>query len=139
MNHAPMHFASLRLDRQRALAAAAGAALIAVDGRPALAAPATPADRRRFKFSLAAYSYRGLLQDPSAEFTLSDFIADCARFGLEGAELTSYYFPAEVTRAYLVQLKGECFRAGLDVSGTAIRNDFGQAPGMNSGSNPSRT
>ncbi len=75
-----------------------------------------------FKFSLAAYSYRKLF---NSEFTLSHFIDDCAKMGLEGAELTSYYFPADVKPAYLRQLKGECFRAGLSISGTAIRNDFG--------------
>ena len=79
----------------------------------------------RFKFSLAAYSYRNLLKGPNASLTLSDFITDCARFGLEGTELTSYYFPTPVTAEYLRQLKRECFRQGLDVSGTAVGNDFG--------------
>ncbi len=77
----------------------------------------------KYKLSLAAYSYRNLLK--SDDFELSHFIKDCAKFGLEGTELTSYYFPDPVTPEYLRQLKRECFRAGLDVSGTAIRNDFG--------------
>jgi sugar phosphate isomerase/epimerase len=79
----------------------------------------------KFKFSLAAYSYRSLLKGAEAPLTLSDFIRDCARFGLEGTELTSYYFPAKVTPEYLRQLKQECFLLGLDVSGTAVGNDFG--------------
>ena len=49
--------------------------------------------------------------------------------GLEGTELTSYYFPANITHEYLRQLKQECFRLGLDVSGTAVRNDFGYPEG----------
>ena len=81
----------------------------------------------KIKFSLAAYSYRNLLQ--SGELTLSDFIADCARMHLEGTELTSYYFPDPLTEEYLRQLKGECFRAGLSVSGTAVGNDFGLPEG----------
>jgi sugar phosphate isomerase/epimerase len=61
--------------------------------------------------------------------TLSDFINDCAKFGLEGTELTSYYFPKETTPEYLRTLRRQCFRLGLDVSGTAIGNDFGLPPG----------
>ncbi len=78
----------------------------------------------KFKFSLAAYSYRELLQGKPPALTLSDFIDDCARFGLEGTELTSYYFPTPVTPAYLRQLKRQCFRLGLDISGTAVGNNF---------------
>ncbi|REK12271.1 MAG: sugar phosphate isomerase/epimerase [Planctomycetota bacterium] len=77
-----------------------------------------------FKFSLAAYSYRGLLTAKSPQFTLDDFIADCAEMGLEGTELTSYYFPAEPTPEYLRHLKQHSFLLGLDISGTAVRNDF---------------
>ena len=90
---------------------------------PARAAPA------RFQFSLAAYSYRRLLQGDPPELTLFDFIDDCVEFGLQGTELTSYYFPQPVTNEYLRQLKYHCFRQGIDVSGTAIRCDFGQPPG----------
>ena len=78
----------------------------------------------QFQFSLAAYSYRDLLQRAKERLTLSDFVRDCAAMQLEGVELTSYYFPQPVTPEYLVQLKGECFRLGLDVSGTAVGNDF---------------
>jgi sugar phosphate isomerase/epimerase len=38
-------------------------------------------------------------------------------------EPTAYYFP-ETTPAYLAHLKGKCTRLGLDISGTAIGNDF---------------
>jgi sugar phosphate isomerase/epimerase len=60
---------------------------------------------------------------------LFDFVDDCAKFGLEGTELTSYYFPSDVTSDYLRRLKGHCFRLGLDVSGTAVGNDFGHPEG----------
>ena len=85
--------------------------------------------RPKFKFSLAAYSYRNLLQGNSASLSLFDFIDDCAAFGLEGTELTSYYFPKAVTPEYLRQLKQRAFRLGLDISGTAVGNDFGHPPG----------
>jgi sugar phosphate isomerase/epimerase len=83
----------------------------------------------KFKFSLAAYSYRDLLQSNPPQLTLADFINDCAKMNLDGTELTSYYFPTPTTRDYLHQLKQQCFRLGLDVSGTAIRSDFGFQPG----------
>ena len=91
--------------------------------------PITRNGTPKFKFSLAAYSYRSLLQGKDAEFTLADFIDDCAAFGLEGTELTSYYFPSEVTPEYLIGLRKQCFQLGLDVSGTAVGNDFGHPPG----------
>lgn len=86
----------------------------------------------KFKFSLAAYSYRDLLtgkKDEPPQLTLTDFVNDCAKFGLDGAELTGYYFPKAITPEYLNQLARQCFRLGLDVSGTAIGNDFGFPPG----------
>jgi len=109
-------------------AAAAGAAL----GLSTSAAAIEPIGRvagARFKFSLAAYSYRDLLTGPQAKLTLLDFIDDCARLGLEGTELTSYYFPEAPTGEYLRSLKAAAFRNGLDVSGTAVRNDFCHPPG----------
>lgn len=80
----------------------------------------------KFKYSLAAYSYRELFKKGT---TVADFIADCAKFGLEGTELTSYYFPADVSDAWLRETAAHCFRLGLDISGTAIRNEFALPPG----------
>jgi sugar phosphate isomerase/epimerase len=88
--------------------------------------------RPKFKFSLAAYSYRELLQPKQGKeplLTLKDFIDDCAKLNLEGAELTSYYFPKETNREYVQGLRRQCFRLGLDVSGTAIGNEFGHPQG----------
>src|SRR6185503_12939000 len=83
----------------------------------------------KFKFSLAAYSYRTLLSGANATLTLKDFIDDCAKFGLEGTELTSYYFPADAKADYLRALRRQAFRLGLDISGTAVGNEFGHSPG----------
>jgi sugar phosphate isomerase/epimerase len=86
----------------------------------------------KFKFSLAAYSYRELLAPRGGaqpRLTLQDFVEDCARLNLEGTELTSYYFPKETTPEYVRDLRRHCFRLGLDVSGTAIGNEFGHPPG----------
>lgn len=83
----------------------------------------------KFKFSLAAYSYRELLTGKPPKLTLADFIDDCAKMGLEGTELTSYYFPSDPTPEYLRQLKHQTFCLGLDISGTAVGNDFCHPPG----------
>ena len=91
--------------------------------------PITRNGEPKFKFSLAAYSYRRLLQGKDAKLKLSDFIDDCAKMQLEGTELTSYYFPDPVTPEYLRQLKQQCFRLGLGISGTAVGNDFGYPVG----------
>ena len=90
--------------------------------------PIARGGRPKFKFSLAAYSYRDLFK-PNNRFTkealtLYDFADDCAKMQLEGTELTSYYFPSPVTNEYLADLRRHCFRLGLDVSGTAVGNDF---------------
>lgn len=115
------------LDRRNFLQAAALTAGACV--MPARAIEPLHRDAPKFKFSLAAYSYRNLLQGDPAKLTLFDFIDDCARWQLDGTELTSYYFPKEVTPAYLNQLKRRCFVQGLSISGTAVGNDFGYAPG----------
>jgi sugar phosphate isomerase/epimerase len=118
--------AAMRQDRRDFLWRAGGCAVAGATlalGQPALAIdPIARSGEPKFKFSLAAYSYRDLLT--KKELTLSSFIADCAKFGLEGTELTSYYFPNPTTPEYLHQLRRECFLAGLDVSGTAVGNDF---------------
>lgn len=118
--------------RRRFLQGCSAGAVAAVPlaAMPLLATGIEPIARNgtpKFKFSLAAYSYRNLLQ--KGKLSLSDFVADCAKMQLEGAELTSYYFPIPVTDGYLRQLKGECFRAGVTISGTAIGNDFGYPAG----------
>ena len=82
-----------------------------------------------FKLSLAAYSYRQLMQAKPPKLTLVDFIDDCAKFNLDGTELTSYYFPQPPTKEFLREIKAEAFRRGLDVSGTAVGNDFCHPPG----------
>jgi len=104
---------------------ASGAATTMVPGAPAGAIE--PIERTRghhFKFSLAAYSYRSLLSGKQPPLTLFDFLEDCAAMELEGAEPTSYYFPSQAEASYFRRLKAEAFRRGLDISGTAVGNDF---------------
>lgn len=80
----------------------------------------------RLRLSLAAYSLRQYLDSKaqSKQMSLFDFVDYCADLGLAGCELTSYYFPEACTNEYLTKLKMHCHRAGVSVSGGAIRNDF---------------
>jgi len=78
------------------------------------------------KLSLAAYSFRqwlDLKKKPKPDMTLADFIDFCAAQDIDAVELTAYYF-AETTPDYLASLKARCTRLGLDVSGTAVGNNF---------------
>ncbi len=81
--------------------------------------------RALLKLSLAAYSFRqalNLQRQPPA-MTLDGFIDLAAENPFDAVELTAYYFP-ETTPAYLARLKAHCTRLGLDVSGTAVGNNF---------------
>ena len=83
--------------------------------------------RPRFRVSCAAYSYRKYLT--SGEMDLDDFIDRCVGMELDAVELTSYYFPDNITPEYLNHLKYKTFLNGIDISGTAVRNDFCLPPG----------
>lgn len=81
----------------------------------------------RFKISCAAYSYRKYLT--KGKMTLDDFIDECVKLDIDAVELTSYYFPENITLEYLNHLKRITFLNGLDISGTAIANNFCMPPG----------
>jgi sugar phosphate isomerase/epimerase len=99
---------------------------------PRRAAGAEPIARTRpshLKLSLAAYSYRDYLTGPKKTMDLFGFVDLTADLALDAVELTSYYFPEEVTVDYLHRLKQHAFLLGLDVSGTSVMNDFCLPPG----------
>jgi sugar phosphate isomerase/epimerase len=79
--------------------------------------------KARFQLSLAAYSFRDFFKDP-AKMDMYKFIDLCADNGLEGAELTSYYFPANVSDEELRKVRRHAFLRGVSVSGTAVGNTF---------------
>jgi len=79
----------------------------------------------RLKLGLAAYSLRDFLtgqKEPA--MTLEDFIEQSARWQVDGVELTSYYFPEQITPEYLGRLKRLCHVLGLGIIGCPIRNTF---------------
>jgi len=125
----PHHINRRRFFSSCATSAAAAAGVWASTDSASAIEPIKRNGTHKFKFSLAAYSYRDLLTGDPPQLTLFDFVDDCAKMGLEGTELTSYYFPEPTTNDYVRKLKQHCFKLGLDVSGTAIRCDFGYPAG----------
>src|SRR5260370_4526172 len=114
--------------RRRLLLAAwaAGEGLASESRRCSAIEPISRIGKSHIRLSIAAYSYRQYLDlkvKPNPSMTLDDFIDAAAAMGLDAVELTQYYFPTTAPE-YLPQLKGHCTRLGLDVSGTAVGNNF---------------
>jgi len=82
--------------------------------------------RCRLKLSLAAYSFRDQFNaaDPARRLTLPAFLDYCADHGCDGAELTSYYFPKDFGPDLPASLKRHAHLRGVDISGTAVGNNF---------------
>jgi sugar phosphate isomerase/epimerase len=76
------------------------------------------------RLGCCAYSYRDLLK--GGEWTLEEFVRTCCELGLDGVELTSYYFPT-TERPYLNDLKRCCAELGLHIAGTAVGSNFCKA------------
>jgi sugar phosphate isomerase/epimerase len=117
--------------RQFLRTATASATALAAPWLATAADPPTRNGKPHFKLSLAAYSFNKFLpknwpqpRDGQPTMQLEDVIDFAADLNLDGVELTSYYFPREVKSEYLRSLQERCFRLGLDISGTAIGNDF---------------
>ena len=73
------------------------------------------------RLGCAAYSYRDLFR--AGELTLFQFVDACAAMGLDGVELTAYYF-ADTSRPALNELKRHCHRRGMHILGTAVGSNF---------------
>ena len=112
-----------------AAAASGGAGIFSASNAQAIEPIRREAAEPKYRLTLAGYSYRTLLSGQNPVCTLDDFVKDCAKFGLDGTEPTSYYFPQPVTREYLCRLKALAFRLGLSISSTAVGNDFSLPPG----------
>ncbi len=87
------------------------------------------ADGIRYKLSVAAYSFRKALDLRNPAMTLEEFMSKCAEWGVEGVELTEYYFRKPVTGEYVMRLKRHAIKMGLDITGTPIGNTFTLPPG----------
>ena len=122
--------------RRQVLAAASAAAAAAVwparteAQAPKVALlPGKPSTRKAvdpwIKLSLAAYSYRQYLDTPGkpGQMSFLELIDLCSDFGIDGLEPTSYYFLTE-DNEWLMQLKRRAYLAGIEITGTPVRNNF---------------
>lgn len=115
----------MTLISRRDLFAACAAGAVCAARAPAID-PVVRTGKAHMRLSLAAYSFRqwlDLKKKPGPDMTLADFIDFAADQDIDAVELTAYYF-AETTLEYLSALKTRCTRLGLDVSGTAVGNNF---------------
>jgi sugar phosphate isomerase/epimerase len=84
----------------------------------------------RLQLSLAAYSFRKFFDKSSTKsLDMFRFIDFCAQHGCVGTELTSYYFPKDLTNEYLLNIRKHAFLRGIAISGTAVGNTFTHRPG----------
>jgi sugar phosphate isomerase/epimerase len=77
------------------------------------------------KTSLNAYSFNKPLTDGS--ISIDELIEFCAATGFDGVDITAYYFkgyPQVPPDDYLFDIKRKAFKAGLEITGTGVRNDF---------------
>ena len=73
------------------------------------------------RISCAGYTFKSYFSEK--RLTPDQYINVCADMGLDGVELTQYYFP-ETGKAYLNDLKRHLLRRGLSLAGTAIGGSF---------------
>src|SRR6516164_5840159 len=107
--------------RRRFLQAAA--ASLALTSSAAAIDPIRRPGKPHIRLSIAGYSYRKYLDLKKPAMTYDEFIDNAAAMDLDAVELTAYYF-SETTPEYLAHIKGRCTRLGLDISGTAVGNNF---------------
>ena len=95
--------------------------------------PFTRVGAPRLRLALAAYSFRDFFKDSTAKqvpvqgdrkLTIETFLDHCAEWGVDGAELTSYYFPKDVTNEQLAATRRHAHVRGITVSGTSVGNTF---------------
>ena len=110
-----------------------GSALVGLRSPLAAVEPFVRPGHAKLRLALAAYSFRDDGQKGKDAFLagmdMFKFIDFCAAHGCDGAELTSYYFPPNVTDDYLAQVRRHAHLHGVSISGTAVGNDFGHPPG----------
>ena len=88
-------------------------------------APAPQPGTSRLKTSLNAFSFNDMLLGGQMDvFELIDF---CAETGFDAVDITGYYlkgYPQVPDDEYLYKVKRRAFDAGLEISGTGVRNNF---------------
>lgn len=109
--------------RRRQFLTATLAASAGLAGLASAIEPIVRVGKPFLRLSLAAYGFRQFLDIKKPQMSLEEFIDFAANHDFDAVELTSYYFPRS-TPEYLAHLKGYCTRQGLDISGSAVGNNF---------------
>lgn len=106
------------MNRRRLLKALA--ALPAASGLRAQSAPLAPPPKRlaHLKAGLVAYSWRTALA--AKTMTCDDVIRQAADWGLDGVDMTVYWFP-DTSDAYLAGLRRTAQRSGMQLYNTGVR------------------
>ena len=102
-------------------------ALVALGGIGGMAEAVEPVQRKGgpiIKVGCCAYSYRKYLADKNPTMTLESFLETAAEIGCDGVEITSYYFPPDLTIEYLNKLKRRALLLGLDICSMSVANTF---------------
>ena len=116
--------------REMLASAVAGAAVVGLAGPVAAMEPVKRSAASRMRIGLSAFSYKRFLYGQAEpKMTLPEFVDRAAKLGIDGVELTEYFFPRPLPEDYMVKLRRQCFVAGLDVTATAMRNEFTRNPG----------
>ncbi|MFM8934055.1 MAG: sugar phosphate isomerase/epimerase family protein [Gemmataceae bacterium] len=88
--------------------------------------PITRTGKPLIKLAVAAYSFRKFLDlkgKTPPTMTMEQFAEWVAGIGLGAVEPTSYYFP-DTSNTAMARYKLHCAKLGLDITGTAVGNDF---------------
>lgn len=120
--------------RREFLSAAGAAAISSFTANAHALEPIRRVNPRIRGLSMTAYSLKphmkwwwGKMNDGNT-LDMLGFLDYCAKLGLDGAELTSYFFEAPVTTARLNQIKRQAHILGLEITGAAMSNNFGHPP-----------
>lgn len=111
------------LDRRTFLLGLAAAPMLAMPGRPSLAAALASVGRLRLTCNL--YSFNAPLTQ--GEIRLEEAMDVCAALGFDAVDPTGYYFtayPDAPSNEEIDRIKRHAFRLGLDIALTGVRNDF---------------
>ncbi|HBY58729.1 MAG TPA: sugar phosphate isomerase/epimerase [Solibacterales bacterium] len=82
------------------------------------------AGKARLKSALCAYSYRDALEKKT--MTYEDLVRVAVETGIEGLDLTVYWFP-DTSDAFLLPLKRAAFRAGVEIYSISVRSEMTRA------------
>lgn len=83
----------------------------------------TASGKGRLKTAICAYSYRKELQ--SKAMTYEDLVRMASEWGVEGLDLTVYWFPS-TEDSFLLPLKGLAYRSGVEIYSISVRTNMCQ-------------